>query len=103
MAFPENNGETTELADSGSPSGPPTSSTGSASGRGFNWRNRWVFIGGGTAAVAAVVVVLVAVLLTGGGSGVSSSALKLVPENTEVLFLLDMESIRSRQADFPGD
>lgn len=48
-------------------------------------------------------VVAVVMLTVGGGSGGSSSALELIPDNTEVLFMLNVATIRSREADFPGD
>ena len=92
----------------GQPDGDPysgtDSSTGTASRRGFSWKNRWVLIGGGGAAVLAVVVIVAAVMLTaGGGSGGSSSALELIPDDAEFVFMLDLETIRDREAEFPGD
>ena len=108
MTTPETPGESPELHD-GDPSSvsstPPDPSAVPSSRRGFNWRSKWVFIGGSVAAVVAVVVVaaVVVMLTVGGGSGGSSSALELIPDNTEVLFILNVETIRSREADFPGD
>ena len=102
MATPESSGELPEQPD-GDPISASSPPSGPASRRGFNWRNRWVLIGGGSAAIVAVVVIVVAVMLTGGGPGGSSSALALVPDDTEAIVMLDMATIRSRQADFPGD
>ena len=107
MTTPETPGESPELHD-GDPtsasSTPPDPSAVPSSRRGFNWRNRWVLIGGSVVVGVAVVVAVAVVMLTvGGGSGGSSSALELIPDNTEVLLMLNMETIRNRQADFPGD
>ena len=101
MTTPETPAENPEQpnGDLTSASSPPS---GPASRGGFNWRNRWVLIGGGAAAIVAVVVIVVAVMLTGGGPG-GSSALALVPDGTGAVVMLDMATIRSRQADFPGD
>ena len=102
MATPEPSGELPEQPD-GDPTSASSPPSGPASQRGFNWRNRWVLIGGGGAAIVAVVAIVAAVMLTGGGPGGSSSALALIPDDTEAIVMLDMATIRSRQADFPGD
>ena len=105
MTTPETPGDPHEQPDSDRSSAPPAAgpSTGPASRGGFNWRNRWVLIGGGGAAIVAIVVIVAAVMLTGGGPGGSSSVLALIPDDTGAIVMLDMATIGSRQADFPGD
>ena len=102
MTTPKSPGVPPEQPDE-DPSSASSAPPAPGSRRGFNWRNRWVLIGG-AAAIVAVVVIVAAVMLTfGGGSGGSSSALQFIPDDTEALFMLNMAAIRTREADFPGD
>ena len=107
MTTPETPGDIPEQPESdtsGSASVPSGPAGGRASRRGFNWKNKWVLLGGGVAGIVAVVIVVAAVMLTAGGaSGGSSSALELIPDDTGVLFLLDLEMVRAGQEEFPGD
>lgn len=101
---PEENPERSGDDSNSTPSVPPEGAAGPATRRGFNWRSRWVLIGGGVAGIVAVVVVVAAVMLTAGGGGNgSASTLELVPDDTEVLFVLNLAAVRSAEADFPGD
>lgn len=83
---------------------PPDSATTSGR-RGFNWRNKWVLIGGSIAVVVAVVVIVAAVMLTAGSGvvGGNGSALKMLSDDTEVLVMIDMAAIRNNEDNFPGD
>ncbi len=104
MTTPETPGENPGMTESDSHSAPSGPSGGPRTHGGFDWRNRWILIGGIVAAVVAVVVIVAAVMLTaGGGSGETSVTLELIPDETESLFILNMAAIRTREADFPGD
>ena len=91
-----------QVGGSDSAAHPPVG-TGPGRNRRFNRRSRWLLIGGPVAGAVVAAVIVVVILILGGGSGGPSAALELIPNNTEVVFVLDVESIQDRRTDFPGD
>ena len=99
-----------EEVDGDSPSSslvpsPDTPSTDPAPRRRFSFRNRWVLIGGSIAGVVvvAIIAVVVVMLVMGGGVGGPVSTLELIPDDSQAVFLLNLQAARDNQENFPGD
>ena len=96
---------TTTEPPSDTPEQPEATSSVDPVGPSGNSRKRWFLIGGigGAAAVVAIVVVVVVMMLLGGRGGVSASALELIPEDVEGIFILDVQAVKDNPSAFPGD